>query len=73
MWRATYLSFREYFEKVIVTVFNLSEEALEINLPFEFEAKRSLNKVRSGLLEDDMERTGLPPLKGLSYQIFANY
>lgn len=64
---------REYFEKVIVTVFNLSEEALEINLPFEFEAKRSLNKVRSGLLEDGMERTGLPPLKGLSYQIFANY
>ncbi len=64
---------REYFGQIIITVFNLSEEAQEIILPFEFEAKRSLNKVRNALVNDGMERVGLAPIKGLSYQIFANY
>ncbi len=64
---------RDYFEKSILFVFNLSESPAEVILPFEMSIKRSLNKVRSGLVEDGMERSGPAPLKGLSYQIFANY
>lgn len=64
---------RDYFKQTIVFVFNLSEEKQSINLPYEVELKRSLNQVRSGLIEDQMERLGPAPIKGLSYQIFANY
>jgi len=64
---------RSYFEQSIVSVFNLSEEPVEINLPFEFKIVRTLNSVRNGQLDDQMEREGPAPLRGLSYQIFANY
>jgi len=64
---------RDYFEQSIAFVFNLSEAQQELKLPFEMEVKRSLNTVRNGLVEDNLERAGLAPIKGLSYQILANY
>jgi len=64
---------RDYFEQSILVVFNLSEEDQKISLPFEMELKRCLNTVRNGLINDGQERLGPAPIKGLSYQIFANY
>lgn len=64
---------RDYFDESIVFVFNLSRQPQEIILPFEMEIKRNLDQVHSGQLSDGMERIGPAPIKGLSYQIFANY
>lgn len=64
---------RDYFGQSVIIVFNLSESNQEIKLPFEFEVKRVLNKVRDGQVNDGLERAELAPIKGLSYQIFANY
>lgn len=64
---------RDYFEQSIVFVFNLSRQSQELIMPFEIDIKRNLDQVRSGQISDGMERVGPAPIKGLSYQIFANY
>lgn len=64
---------RDYFGQVLVTVFNLSEKQQTLKLPFEMDVIRELNQVHSGLVMDGLERKGLPPIKALSFQIFANY
>lgn len=64
---------RDYFEQSVLTVFNLSSQKQNIDPKIAKGFTRDLNQVKSGLIEDKMERLGPAPIAPLSYQMFANY